>query len=222
MHEVDYPKAFFKMVNGDGACVSTQLSSHRDVGMVNFTGSSLARIAISKAAADTLKRLSAKLCGKGANIIFEDADDKAFKRGARHCFGNSGRSCNAPTRMLVHKSRYDAAVEEVADLVKNTHAGTASEEGRHIGIVVSEVQLDKIQKLIEIGMTEARLVAGGLRRPDGLNRRYYVKPTVFTDVANEMTIACEEIFGPVLSIIPFESGEEAISIANNTPYGLTN
>ena len=222
MDEAGFPAGVFNLVNGDGPGVGSQLSSHPDVDMVSFTGSTRAGIAISKAAADTLKRVSLELGGKGANIIFEDADDKAVKRGAMHCFNNSGQSCNAPTRMLVHKSRYDAAVETAADVANNTRVAPASEEGRHIGPVVSEVQYNKIQGLIEKGMQEARLVAGGLGRPDGMNRGYYVKPTVFADVTNDMTIAREEIFGPVLSIIPFETEEEAIAIANDTPYGLTN
>ena len=222
VHEAGFPAGVYNMVNGDGVGVGTQLSSHPDVDMVSFTGSTRAGIAISKAAADTLKRVSLELGGKGANIIFADADDKAVTRGARHCFQNSGQSCNAPTRMLVHSSRYDAAVDEAAKIANSTHVGPASQDGRHIGPVVSEVQFDKIQKLIEVGMSEARLVAGGLGRPDGLNRGYYVKPTVFADVTNQMTIAREEVFGPVLSIIPFETEADAISIANDTPYGLTN
>ncbi len=207
VHEAGFPAGVFNMVNGDGVGVGSQLSAHPEVDMVSFTGSTRAGIAISKAAADTLKRVSLELGGKGANIIFEDAH---------------GQSCNAPTRMLVHKSRYDEAVEMAADVANNTHVGPASEEGKHIGPVVSEAQFNKIQKLIEVGIGEARLVAGGLGRPDGLNRGYFVKPTVFADVTNEMTVAREEIFGPVLSIIPFESEEEAIAIANDTPYGLTN
>ena len=222
VHEAGFPAGVYNMVNGDGAGVGSQLSAHPDVDMVSFTGSTRAGIAISKAAAETLKRVSLELGGKGANIIFEDADDKAVTRGARHCFQNSGQSCNAPTRMLVHKSRYDDAVETAANVAGATRVGPASEAGRHIGPVVSEVQFNKIQKLIETGMSEARLVAGGLGRPDGLNRGYYVKPTVFADVTNDMTIAQEEVFGPVLSIIPFETEAEAIQIANDTPYGLTN
>jgi aldehyde dehydrogenase (NAD+) len=220
--EAGFPKGVYNMVNGDGVGVGTQLSVHPDVDMVSFTGSTRAGIAISKAAADSLKRVSLELGGKGANIIFEDADDKAVIRGARHCFQNSGQSCNAPTRMLVHKSRYDAAVEQAAEVANSTRVAPASEQGRHIGPVVSDVQFNKIQKLIEVGMSEARLVAGGLGRPDGLNRGYYVKPTVFADVTNDMTIAREEIFGPVLSIMSFETEDEAIAIANDTPYGLTN
>ena len=220
--EAGFPKGVFNMVNGDGVGVGSQLSSHADVDMVSFTGSTRAGIAISKAAADSLKRVSLELGGKGANIIFEDADPKAAKAGAIRCFRNSGQSCNAPTRMLVHSSRYDEAVEMAAEVANNTHVGPASEEGKHIGPVVSEAQFNKIQGLIEVGMDEAKLVAGGLGRPDGLNRGYYVKPTVFADVTNDMRIAQEEVFGPVLSILKFETEEEAIAIANDTPYGLTN
>ncbi|MGJ8545715.1 MAG: aldehyde dehydrogenase family protein [Sulfitobacter sp.] len=222
VHEAGFPAGVFNLVNGDGPGVGSQLSAHPEVDMVSFTGSTRAGIAISKAAADTLKRVSLELGGKGANIIFEDAHPKAAKSGAIRCFRNSGQSCNAPTRMLVHKSRYDEAVEMAAEVAKTTHVGPASDEGKHIGPVVSEAQFNKIQGLIETGMSEARLVAGGLGRPDGLNRGYFVKPTVFADVNNDMTIAREEVFGPVLSIIPFESEEEAIAIANDTPYGLTN
>ena len=222
MDEAGFPAGVFNMLNGDGPGVGSQLSAHPDVDMVSFTGSTRAGIAISKAAADTLKRVSLELGGKGANIIFEDAHPKAAKAGAIRCFRNSGQSCNAPTRMLVHKSRYDEAVQMAADVATNTHVGPASDEGQHIGPVVSEAQFNKIQGLIEVGMSEARMVAGGLGRPDGLNRGYFVKPTVFADVTNDMTIAQEEVFGPVLSIIPFESEEEAVAIANDTPYGLTN
>ncbi len=220
--QAGFPPGVFNMVNGDGVGVGSQLSAHPDVDMVSFTGSTRAGILISKAAADTLKRVSLELGGKGANIIFADACEKAVKQGAQRCFRNTGQSCNAPTRMLVEKSRYDDAVREAAEVANTTRVAPAKEEGRHIGPVVSETQFDKIQRLIEIGMSEARLVAGGLGRPEGLNRGYYVKPTVFADVNNDMTIAREEIFGPVLSIIPFETEEEAIEIANDTPYGLTN
>ena len=220
--QAGFPPGVFNMLNGDGTGVGAQLSSHPQVDMVSFTGSTRAGIAISKAAADTIKRVSLELGGKGANIIFEDAHPKAAKSGAIRCFRNSGQSCNAPTRMLVHKSRYDEAVEMAADVANNTHVGPASEEGKHIGPVVSEAQFNKIQGLIEKGMQEARMTAGGLGRPDGLNRGYFVKPTVFADVTNDMTIAQTEVFGPVLSIIPFDTEEEAIAIANDTPYGLTN
>ena len=223
LDEAGVPAGVFNLVNGDGAGVGTQLSGHPDVDMISFTGSGRAGTAISKNAADTLKRVHLELGGKGANIIFADADEKAVKRGALHCFNNTGQSCNAPSRMLVQREIYDDAVETAAAVAKSTSVGLAHEAGRHIGPAVSEMQYNKIQALIEKGMDEgARLVAGGPGRPEGLNRGYFVRPTVFADVTNDMTIAREEIFGPVLSIMSFESEEEAIKIANDTAYGLTN
>ena len=223
MHEAGFPKGVFNLVNGDGVGVGSQLSSHKDVDMVSFTGSTRAGIAISKAAADTLKRVHLELGGKGANIIFADADDKAVKRGVLHMMNNSGQSCNAPSRMLVQKGVYEKAVETAAEVANSVTVGNAHDSGRHIGPVVNEAQFNKIQGLIQKGIDEgARLVAGGTGRPEGFNRGFFVKPTVFADVTNEMTIAREEIFGPVLSIIPFETEEEAIRIANDTVYGLTN
>ncbi len=217
------PKGVFNMVNGDGPGVGTQLSGHTDVDMVSFTGSTRAGIAISKNAAETLKRVHLELGGKGANLIFADADDRAVQRGVAHCFQNTGQSCNAPTRMLVERSIYDQTVEQARELAEGTRVGPASESGKHIGPLVSQTQFDKVQDLIQKGMDEgARLVAGGLGRPEGVNRGYFVRPTVFADVTNDMTIAREEIFGPVLSILPFDSEEEAIAIANDTVYGLTN
>ena len=223
LDEAGFPAGVFNLVNGDGPGVGTQLSGHPDIDMISFTGSTRAGIAISENAANTIKRVSLELGGKGANLIFSDADDKAVTRGARHCFNNSGQSCNAPTRMLVERSVYDQAVEHAAAAAEQTAVDIASKEGRHIGPVVSETQFNKIQTLIEKGIEEgARLVAGGPGRPEGVDRGYFVRPTVFADVNNEMTIAREEIFGPVLSIIPFEDEAEAVSIANDTPYGLTN
>lgn len=218
-----FPKGVFNLVNGDGPGVGSQLSAHPDVDMVSFTGSSRAGIAISKAAADTLKRVSLELGGKGANIIFEDAGVDAASRGAVRCFRNTGQSCNAPTRMLVERSMYDAAVEAAAATAEATMVGPASEEGKHIGPLVSEAQFDKVQGLIQKGIDEgARLVAGGTGRPGHLNRGFFARPTVFADVTPDMAIYKEEIFGPVLSIMPFDTEEEAIRIANDTPYGLTN
>ena len=223
LHEAGVPAGVFNLVNGDGAGVGTQLSGHPDVDMISFTGSGRAGMAISKNAADTLKRVHLELGGKGANIIFADADEKAVKRGTLHCFNNTGQSCNAPSRMLVQREIYDDAVETAMAVANATSVGLASEAGRHIGPAVSQLQFDKIQGLIEKGMEEgARLVAGGPGRPEGFNRGYFVRPTVFADVSNDMTIAREEIFGPVLSIMPFDSEEEAIEIANDTAYGLTN
>ncbi|WP_299619758.1 aldehyde dehydrogenase family protein [uncultured Tateyamaria sp.] len=223
MDEAGFPAGVFNMVNGDGPGVGTALSGHPDVDMVSFTGSSRAGKLISKNAAETLKRVHLELGGKGANVIFDDADDKAVKRGVLHMMNNTGQSCNAPSRMLVQRGKYDAAVEEAAAVAGKVTVGPASEEGRHIGPVVNEVQWTKIQDLIQKGIDEgAKLVAGGPGRPEGFNKGFYVRPTVFADVNNEMTIAREEIFGPVLSIIPFDTEEEAVEIANDTPYGLTN
>ncbi|VDS07336.1 3-succinoylsemialdehyde-pyridine dehydrogenase [Paracoccus haematequi] len=221
--EAGLPKGVFNLVNGDGPGVGTQLSTHKDVDMISFTGSTRAGIAITKAAADTLKKVVLELGGKGANIVFADADDKAVVRGARHCFYNSGQSCNAPTRMLVERSIYDQAVETAARVAQETQVASAHQPGKHIGPVVSKLQWDRIQDMIQKGIDEgARLVAGGTGLPEGVNRGYFVRPTVFADVSNDMTIAQQEIFGPVLSIIPFDSEEQAIEIANDTPYGLTN
>ena len=223
MDEAGFPPGVFNLVNGDGSGVGTVLSGHPDVDMVSFTGSSRAGRLISKNAADTLKRVHLELGGKGANVIFDDADEKAVKRGVLHMMNNTGQSCNAPSRMLVQRGRYDAAVEEAAAVAAKVSVGPATEDGRHIGPVVNEVQWTKIQDLIQKGIDEgARLVAGGPGRPDGFNKGYYVRPTVFADVNNDMTIAREEIFGPVLSIIPFDTEDEAIEIANDTVYGLTN
>ncbi|WP_170391253.1 aldehyde dehydrogenase family protein [Ruegeria arenilitoris] len=223
MHEAGFPAGVFNLVNGDGVGVGSQLSGHPDVDMVSFTGSTRAGTAISKNAADTLKKVHLELGGKGANVIFADADDKAVKRGVLHMMNNTGQSCNAPSRMLVQRPIYDQAVETAAEVAGKVTVGPAMQEGRHIGPVVNELQWTKIQALIQKGIDEgARLVAGGPGRPDGFNKGYFVRPTVFADANNQMTIAREEIFGPVLTMIPFDSEEEAIEIANDTPYGLTN
>ncbi len=221
--QAGFPPGVFNLVNGDGAGVGTQLSGHRYVDMVSFTGSTRAGTAISKNAADTLKRVHLELGGKGANIIFADADDKAVKRGVLHMMNNSGQSCNAPSRMMVEASLYDTAVEIAKDVAENVQVGMSSEGGRHIGPVVNDVQWKKIQALIETGLSEgARLVTGGLGRPDGKDTGYFVRPTIFADVTNDMTIAREEIFGPVLTIMKFDTEAEAIVMANDTDYGLTN
>jgi len=223
MHEAGFPAGVFNLVNGDGTGVGSQLSAHPDVDMVSFTGSTRAGKLISKSAADTLKRVHLELGGKGANLIFADADAKAVKNGVLRVMNNTGQSCNAPTRMIVEASRYDEAVEQAAEAATKVTVGPASTEGRHIGPVVNATQWQKIQDLIQKGMDEgARLVAGGPGRPDGLNKGYYVRPTVFADVTNDMTIARDEIFGPVLAVMKFEDEEDAVRIANDTPYGLTN
>lgn len=223
MDEAGFPPGVFNLVNGNGMGVGTQLSGHPDVDMVSFTGSTRAGTAISKNAAETLKKVHLELGGKGANVIFADADEKAVKRGVLHMMNNTGQSCNAPSRMMVQSDIYDQAVETAAEVAAKVTVGSAHDEGRHIGPVVNELQWNKIQNLIQAGIDEgATLVAGGVGRPDGLNKGYFVKPTVFADVTNDMTIAREEIFGPVLSIMKFETEEEAVEVANDTPYGLTN
>ena len=223
MDEAGFPPGVFNLVNGDGMGVGTQLSGHPDVDMVSFTGSTRAGTAISKNAADTLKKVHLELGGKGANLVFADADEKAVKRGVLHMMNNTGQSCNAPSRMMVEASAYDEAVETATATASIVSVGSAHDEGRHIGPVVNEVQWSKIQGLIEKGIEEgARLVAGGLGRPEGFNKGYYVRPTVFADVTPDMTIAREEIFGPVLSIMKFEDEQRAVEMANDTVYGLTN
>ncbi|WP_299732829.1 aldehyde dehydrogenase family protein [uncultured Tateyamaria sp.] len=223
LDEAGVPAGVFNLVNGDGAGVGTQLSGHPDVAFVSFTGSTRAGTAISKNAADTVKRVSLELGGKGANIIFADADPDAVQRGAIHCFNNTGQSCNAPTRMLVERSRYDAAVQEAIDTAEAQAVDIAAKTGDHIGPMINQAQFDKVQSMIEVGIKEgAKLVAGGTGRPQGLNRGYFVRPTVFADCNNDMDVMRQEIFGPVLCITPFDSEYEAIEIANDTPYGLTN
>jgi len=223
IHDAGVPAGVFNLVNGDGLGVGTQLSTHPEIQMISFTGSTRAGRAISKAAAETLKRVVLELGGKGANLVFADCDEKAVKRGVRHMFENSGQSCNAPSRMLVERSYYEKALEIAAQTAAETRVGNPREEGKHIGPVINQSQFDKIQGLIESGIKEgARLIAGGLGRPEGLNKGFYVRPTIFADCTPEMTIMREEIFGPVLSIMPFDSEEEAVAVANDTPYGLTN
>ncbi|MDG1955888.1 MAG: aldehyde dehydrogenase family protein [Candidatus Thioglobus sp.] len=223
LEEAGCPAGVFNLVNGDGAGVGSQLTSHPDIDMISFTGSTRAGALISHNAAEDFKRVGLELGGKGANIIFADADEKAVKRGVRHCFNNTGQSCNAPTRMLVERSFYDKAVEIAKETALSTKTDIASKEGRHIGPLVSQLQFDKVQALIQAGIDEdATLVIGGTGKPEGLEKGYFVKPTIFANVNNDMTIARTEIFGPVLSMIPFDSEEEAIEIANDTPYGLEN
>ena len=221
--ETKFPAGVFNLVNGDGATTGDALTSHPDINMISFTGSTRAGALISQNAAKDFKRVSLELGGKGANIIFKDADPEAIERGALRCFRNSGQSCNAPTRMLVEKSMYKEAVERLKKYAENFEVGNPKKEGEHIGPVISETQYNKIQTLIKKGIEEgAKLVAGGPGKPDGLEKGYFVKPTVFADVNNSMDIARTEIFGPVLSVMPFETEDEAIQIANDTPYGLTN
>jgi aldehyde dehydrogenase (NAD+) len=223
MHEAGVPAGVYNLVNGDGPTVGQAISSHPDIDMVSFTGSTRAGILVAKAAADTVKRVHQELGGKSPNIILDDADfEAAITHGARGCFNNSGQSCNAPTRLLVPRDRQEEVAAIARRIAESTIVGDPRSADTTIGPVVSDVQFNRIQDLIEAGIKEgATLVTGGLGRPDGLNRGYYVRPTVFADVTNDMRIAREEIFGPVLSILPYGSEEEAIAIANDTVYGLS-
>ncbi len=222
MEAAGTPKGVFNLVNGTGPDVGQVMAGHPDVDMVSFTGSTRAGVIVAKTAADTVKRVAQELGGKSPNIILADAEfEKAVADGVTACFGNSGQSCDAPTRMLVPAKRHDEALQVAKAAAEKLKTGDPREDGIDLGPVVSKTQFDKIQRLIEAGIAEgARLVTGGPGRPENLNRGYYIRPTVFGNVTNDMTIAREEIFGPVLSILSYDSEEQAIEIANDTPYGL--
>jgi aldehyde dehydrogenase (NAD+) len=222
MHEAGVPKGVFNLVNGDGPSVGQKMSEHPDIAMMSFTGSTRAGILVAKAAADTVKRVAQELGGKSANILLPDVDlETAVREGIGACFVNSGQSCDAATRMLVPRAMHDQALKYAADEASKKVVGNPFAEGTVLGPLVSQIQYDKVQRLIKAGIDEgATLVTGGLGRPEGLNRGYYARPTVFGNVTRDMTIAREEIFGPVLSILPYDSEEEAIDIANDTVYGL--
>lgn len=222
--EAGLPAGVFNLVNGDGPGVGAAISAHPEFDLVSFTGSTRAGKEVAKAAADSIKRVTQELGGKSANIILDDSADfsRAVTGGCMSCFNNSGQSCNAPTRMLVPRSRMAEAVAAAKAAAAKAVVGDPRNEKTRLGPVVNETQFKKIQDLIRKGIDEgAELVAGGPGRPDGLDRGYYVKPTVFANVNNGMTIAREEIFGPVLCIIPYDSDDEAIQIANDTDYGLS-
>jgi len=222
LDEAGVPKGVFNLINGLGPEVGAAMSAHSGLDMISFTGSTRAGIDVARRAAPTVKRVTQELGGKSANVILEDADfQKAIGGGAAHCFNNSGQSCNAPTRLLVPLARMDEAAAIAKATAEKTVPGDPRSAGTVIGPVVSRIQYEKIQALIEKGIQEgAALVAGGPGRPAGLNKGYYVRPTVFANVTSDMTIAREEIFGPVLSIIGYKDEDDAIRIANDTPYGL--
>ena len=222
VHAAGLPKGVFNLVHGDGPVVGNAISSHPDIDMVSFTGSTRAGILVAKAGADTVKRIHQELGGKSANIILPDADLKpAVSRGVMAVMRNSGQSCNAPTRMFVPADRHDEAAAIAKATVDKIRVGAPGNEESTIGPVVSELQFTKIQALIESGIREgAQLIAGGPGRPEGLNRGYYVRPTVFAGVTPDMTIAREEIFWPVLSILTYRTEAEAVALANDTVYGL--
>ncbi|MDM9624210.1 aldehyde dehydrogenase family protein [Rhizobium sp. S96] len=222
VHEAGFPAGVFNLVNGDGLNAGAALSKHKDVEMMSFTGSTRAGIAVSKDAADTVKRVTLELGGKSPNIVFEDADlEDRITGSVLECFNNSGQSCDSPTRLLVQKSVYGKAVEIAERVGREVTVGNPAEEGTHIGPLVSDIQFGRVQALIEAGIADgARVLVGGAGKPEGFETGYFVKPTIFADVDNTMRIAREEVFGPVLAIMPFETEEEAIAIANDTNYGL--
>lgn len=222
VHEAGFPAGTFNLVNGDGPNVGAALSKHKDVDMMSFTGSTRAGTAVSKDAADTVKRVTLELGGKSPNIVFEDADlEERVTGSVLECFNNSGQSCDAPTRLLVQRSVYEKAVEIARRVGGEAKVGNPQEAGEHIGPLVSDIQYGRVQALIEAGIAEgAELLVGGPGKPEGFETGYYVKPTIFAGVNNQMRIAREEVFGPVLVIIPFDTEEEAIEIANDTNYGL--
>ena len=223
IHDAGVPAGVFNLVNGDGPGVGTALSQHPDVAMVSFTGSTRAGISVAQNAAPTIKRVAQELGGKAANILLDDADfEKAVTTGAKECFENTGQSCNAPTRMLVPKSRMDEAAAIAASAANAVKVGLPRAKGVEVGPLVSDMHWHKVQSLIQKGIDEgATLAAGGTGRPEGLKTGYFVKLTVFADVTSDMTIAREEIFGPVLSIMPYDDEDDAVRIANDTPYGLS-
>jgi aldehyde dehydrogenase (NAD+) len=222
MHEAGVPAGVFNMINGDGPVVGTALSRHPDVSMMSFTGSTRAGSLVAQNAAPTVKRVTQELGGKSPNIVLDDADlETAVTHGVMHMYTNTGQSCNAPSRMLVPADRLAEAEAIAAKVTESVVVGDPSAETTTMGPVVSEVQFNKIQGLIEAGIKEgAKVVTGGLGRPEGLEKGYFIRPTVFSQANNDMTIAREEIFGPVLTMIPYDTEEEAIRIANDTPYGL--
>jgi aldehyde dehydrogenase (NAD+) len=223
LHEAEVPAGVFNLVNGDGPTVGAALSTHPDIAMVSFTGSTRAGVAVATAAAPSVKRVTQELGGKSANIILDDAQfANAVKEGAVSCFRNTGQSCNAPTRMLVPKSRMAEAADAAKQAADATNVGDPVAESTNLGPLAGKAQFEKVERLIRKGIDEgAKLVAGGPGRPAGLTKGYYARPTVFADVKNTMTIAREEIFGPVLCILPYENEDDAVRIANDTPYGLS-
>ena len=216
-----FPKGSFNLVHGDGPTVGSAMSRHPDVQMMSFTGSTRAGTSVTKDSADTVKRVTLELGGKSPNLIFADCDlEDRVSGSVLECFFNTGQSCDAPTRLLVERSCYDEVLKIAKKTAENQEVGDPTREGDHLGPLFDKIQFDRVQNMIDVGMSEADLLVGGLGKPDGLENGWYVKPTIFKDVKNNMRIAQEEIFGPVLVIIPFENEAEAIEIANDTPYGL--
>ena len=222
LEEAGVPAGVFNLVNGVGPVVGSALSKHPDVQMMSFTGSTRAGTAVTRDASDTVKRVTLELGGKSPNLVFADCDlEERVTQSVAECMFNTGQSCDAPTRLLVEKSCYDEAVEIARRAALATGVDDPEKEGDHIGPLFDQIQFDRVQTMIQVGIEEgANLIAGGLGRPEGFDSGWYVRPTIFADANNTMRIAREEIFGPVLTIIPFETEAEAIEIANDTPYGL--
>ncbi|SDE65200.1 aldehyde dehydrogenase family protein [Ruegeria marina] len=222
VHEAGFPAGVFNLVHGDGPTVGSAISRHADIAMMSFTGSTRAGIQVSKDAAETVKRVTLELGGKSPNLVFADCDlEKRVAEGVAQCFYNTGQSCDAPTRMLVERACYDEALEIAARAGRTQSVGDPSQEGDHIGPLFDRIQYDRVQAMIQAGIEDgARLLVGGLGKPEGLSQGWFVKPTIFADVTNDMRIAREEIFGPVLVIMPFDSEDEAVRLANDTDYGL--
>ncbi|MDA7839788.1 aldehyde dehydrogenase family protein [Luminiphilus sp.] len=222
LHEAGCPPGVFNLVNGAGPEVGTAMSRHPDIQMMSFTGSTRAGTAVTQDSAEWVKRVTLELGGKSANLVFADSDlEERVQNAVAECMANTGQSCDAPTRLLVERSCYDQVVEIARQATIATRVGDPTEEGDHIGPLFDRIQFDRVQNLIAVGIDEgAQLLVGGLGKPEGFERGWYVKPTLFTDVNNQMRIAREEVFGPVLVIIPFDTEEDAIAIANDSPYGL--
>ena len=222
VHEAGFPPGVFNMIQGDGPITGASLSKHPDIGMMSFTGSTRAGSSVSKDAADSIKRVALELGGKSPNIVFSDCDlEERILGSIEECYINTGQSCDAPTRLIVERSCYEQVLKIAKSVGEAVKVGDPLLEGDHLGPLVSEIQYGRVQAMIEKGIKEgATLLVGGLGKPDGFNKGYWVRPTIFSDVNNKMAIAQEEIFGPVLTIIPFDTEEEAIKIANDTPYGL--
>ena len=222
LHEAGVPSGVFNLVNGVGPVVGSALSRHPDIQMMSFTGSTRAGTAVTREAADSVKRVTLELGGKSPNLVFADCDlEERVTQSVAECMFNTGQSCDAPTRLLVERACYDEAVDIARRAAEATAVGDPEAEGDHIGPLFDQIQFDRVQNMIQVGIDEgATLLVGGLGRPEGFDAGWYVRPTVFSDVNNSMRIAREEIFGPVLAIIPFDDEEEAVAIANDTPYGL--
>jgi len=222
IHEAGYPAGVFNMVHGDGPTVGSAMSRHPDIQMMSFTGSARAGTAVSKDAADTVKRVTLELGGKSPNLVFADCDlEERITASVLECFYNTGQSCDAPTRMLVERSCYEEVLEIAQRAAMAQEVGDPTQEGDHLGPLFDKIQFDRVQTLIQVGIDEgARVLVGGVGKPEGLDTGWFVKPTIFADVTDSMRVTREEIFGPVLVIMPFEDEDEAIALANDTPYGL--